>query len=46
MRGGLAVDDPVGLADEQGAYVLLNPHPLAQTLPGFALIVCWMILPP
>jgi phage tail-like protein len=34
MRGGLAVDDPAGLADEPGAYVLVNPHPLAETLPG------------
>lgn len=34
MRGGLAVDDPAGLADESGAYVLVNPHPLAETLPG------------
>ena len=34
MRGGLAVDDPAGLADEPGAYVLVNPHPLADTLPG------------
>jgi phage tail-like protein len=34
MRGGLAVDDPAGLADEPGAYALVNPHPLAETLPG------------
>lgn len=34
MRGGLAVDDPAGLADEPGAYLLVNPHPLAETLPG------------
>jgi phage tail-like protein len=34
MRGGLAVDDPAGLADEPGAYTLVNPHPLAETLPG------------
>jgi phage tail-like protein len=34
MRGGLAVDDPAGLADEPGAYALVNPHPFAETLPG------------
>ncbi|HMA47884.1 MAG TPA: phage tail protein [Frankiaceae bacterium] len=34
MRAGLAVDDPAGLADEPGAFVLVNPHPLAETLPG------------
>jgi phage tail-like protein len=34
MRGGLAVDDPAGLAGEPDAYALVNPFPLAETLPG------------
>jgi len=34
MRGGLAVDDPAGIADEPDAYHLVNPHPFVETLPG------------